>query len=58
MNSRLSFVQEKSGQPITTSRKVAEVFEKEHKDVINSIEKLIGGIGKSSDTLNFELVNY
>lgn len=34
----------------TTSRKVAEVFDKEHKDVINSIEKLVEGIGKSSDT--------
>lgn len=38
----------------TTSRMVAEVFEKEHKDVINSIEKLIGGIGISSYTYFIE----
>lgn len=38
----------------TTSRMVAEVFEKEHKDVINSIEKLIGGIGRNSYTYFIE----
>lgn len=46
----LSFVTEKSGQPVTTSRKVAEVFSKDHKDVMNTISKLIVGIGKNSDT--------
>lgn len=36
--------------PVTTSRKVAEFFEKEHKNVIRDIENLI-----EKDGLNFEL---
>ena len=43
-------------QLTTTSRIVAEVFGKEHSDVIKSIENLKEGIGKSSDTY-FILLN-
>ena len=43
-------------QLTTTSRIVAEVFDKEHSDVIKSIENLKEGIGKSSDTY-FILLN-
>lgn len=42
------------GQLVVTSRQIAEDFEKEHKDVVNNVEKLMGGIGKSSDTLFIE----
>ena len=43
-------------QLTTTSRIVAEVFNKEHSDVIKVIENLKEGIGKSSDTY-FILLN-
>lgn len=43
-------------QLTTTSRIVAEIFNKEHSDVLKSIENLKEGIGKSSDTY-FILVN-
>ena len=43
-------------QLTTTSRIVAEVFNKEHSDVIKVIENLKDGIGKSSDTY-FILLN-
>ena len=57
MNELIDLVTEKKSVPVTTSRKVAEAFNREHKDVINSIEKLIMGIGKSSDTY-FQKCNY
>lgn len=43
-----------NGQLVVSSRQIACDFEREHKDVVNSIEKLILGIGKSSDTLFIE----
>ncbi|AXX95097.1 Rha family transcriptional regulator [Arcobacter ellisii] len=46
--------------PVTTSRKVAEIFEKRHADVIRAIENLIDGgdpnFGLSSNELNIALV--
>lgn len=43
-------VVEKNGQPMTTSRKVAEVFNKNHDDVLKSIRNLIIGLGEISDS--------
>lgn len=37
-----------SNQPLTNSKLVAEVFEKEHKNVIQSIRKLIEGTAQNS----------
>jgi len=39
-----------NGQSVVSSRQVADDFSRIHKDVVNSIEKLIEGIGKSSST--------
>ncbi len=40
-NELLNIVMEKNGFPITTSLKVAEKFEKQHKDVLESIRNLV-----------------
>lgn len=53
---KLSFVNEKNGQPVTTSRKVAEVFGKEHYNVLRDIESL--DCSEEFNALNFEVVNY
>jgi len=46
--------------PVTTSRKVAEFFDKQHKNVIRDIEKILGEdgskIGPTSNGLKIELV--
>ncbi|MFA9376200.1 MAG: Rha family transcriptional regulator [Lachnotalea sp.] len=55
MNS-ITFIQERNGQPVTTSRKVAEVFGKEHKNVLKDIETL--DCSNDFSRLNFELSNY
>jgi Rha family phage regulatory protein len=55
MNS-ISFVQERSGQPVTTSRRVAEAFGKEHKNILRDIETL--DCSNDFSRLNFELSNY
>jgi len=49
-------VVEKRGQPMTTSRRVAEVFSKEHKNVLRDIEIL--DCSKEFSRLNFEQSNY
>ena len=49
-------VLEKRGRPITSSRKVAEIFEKEHKNVLRDIESIL--IDDDFSRLNFELSNY
>lgn len=49
-------VKEIRGKPITTSRKVAETFEKEHYNVIRDIENL--DCSEEFNALNFELVTY
>lgn len=49
-------VTEKHGQPITTSRKVAEVFGKDHKNVLRDIENIISD--DEFSRLNFELSNF
>jgi Rha family phage regulatory protein len=39
---------------VVNSREIAEDFERVHKDVVNSIEKLIEGVGENSHTLFIE----
>lgn len=43
-----------NGQLVVSSRQISENFSRTHKDVVNSIEKLIEGIGKSSSTYFME----
>lgn len=50
MNELMQIVMEKKGQPVTTSRKVAEAFGKEHKDVLETIRETIKTL---EDTDNF-----
>ena len=51
MEELIQINKDEKGRVVVSSRQIAGDFGKEHKDVINSIEKLIIGIGKSSDTL-------
>ena len=51
----LPSVYEYGGEPVTTSRAVAEQFGKEHKHVIQSIESIIAEL--NGNRLNFEPVN-
>jgi Rha family phage regulatory protein len=52
-------VTERKSVPIVSSRKVAEVFEKEHKDVLESIRNLIAEISATNfSSLNFIESNY
>lgn len=47
--------------PLTTSRKVAEQFDKPHNDVMKSIRRLIadlGGVGKISQSSMFAETTY
>lgn len=37
----LKAVKEKNGQPVTSSRKIAKIFEKQHKHVLRDIENII-----------------
>ncbi len=52
----LKTVYEKKGQPVTSSRKVAEVFGKEHYNVIRDIESL--DCSQEFTALNFEVSSY
>lgn len=52
----LAFVQEKRGHPVTTSRIVAKVFDKEHYNILRDIESL--DCSDEFNALNFELVSY
>ncbi len=56
LNNLTEIVTERKGEPITTSRKVAEVFEKEHKNVLRDISNTISD--DEFSRLNFELSNY
>lgn len=55
MNNELVFTKEIKGKeiPITTSRQVAEKFEKEHKHVRRDIKKLISEISPNLDSSNY-----
>jgi Rha family phage regulatory protein len=53
-------VTEYKGQPVVSSRKVAETFNKEHKDILESIRNIIdpkNGVGNFTER-NFALSNY
>ncbi len=56
MDGLLDIVSERKGVPITTSRKIAQVFQKEHKNVLRDIENIL--IDNEFSRLNFELSNY
>lgn len=56
MDGLLDIVSERKGVPITTSRKIAQVFQKEHKNVLRDIENIL--IDDEFSRLNFELSNY
>lgn len=46
-------------QPMTTSRRVAAMFRKEHKNVLRSLEKLLPALKADAfDRLNFEPISY
>lgn len=45
----------KKGNPITSSMKVAEIFEKRHSDVIRAIENIVSQITDSEQKRNFAL---
>lgn len=52
-------VEIENGQAVTDSVKVAEVFGKQHYNVLRDIqEKILPNISKEFNALNFELVNY
>lgn len=54
-------IKESRGKPVTTSRKVAEKFDKNHDDVLKSIRTLIDSLGNFSEpnaTLKFEVSTY
>lgn len=57
---QLVFIQK--NQPVTDSLTVADVFDKEHKnvkrDIENQLEKLIAAGEQEFNTLNFERINY
>lgn len=56
MENLLDIVSERKGVPVTTSRKIAKVFGKEHYNVLRDIENL--DCSESFNAINFELVNY
>ncbi len=56
MEDLLDIVLERKGVPVTTSRKIAKVFGKEHYNVLRDIENL--DCSESFNAINFELVNY
>ncbi len=56
MENLLGIVSERKGVPVTTSRKIAKVFGKEHYNVLRDIENL--DCSESFNAINFELVNY
>lgn len=49
---------EKDQDAWTTSRDLARVFEKEHKNVIRDIERILGDVDADFGRLNFELSSY
>lgn len=46
------------GQPMTTSRRVAQMFGKEHKNVLRSVERLLPDLPDEFSRLNFEPRTY
>lgn len=56
MNDLTKVVSEKNGQPITTSRKIAKVFEKRHDNVLVDIRKIMSD--DEFSLLNFKESNY
>lgn len=61
MKEWMKIVSEKKGQPVTTSRNVADVFEKNHDDVLRSIRALeisLRKIAEPNSKIVFELSNY
>ena len=53
--SDLPSIYEYGGEPVTTSRAIAEQFGKQHKHVIQSIESIVAEL--NGNGLNFEPVN-
>lgn len=53
-----NLVRLENGQPITTSTQIAEIFDKEHKNIIRSINQLMAQLDQSFNALNFEPVKY
>jgi Rha family phage regulatory protein len=51
-------VQPVHGQPMTTSRRVAQMFGKEHKNVLRSVERLLPDLPDEFSRLNFEPRTY
>lgn len=50
----MNLVEIKNDQPVTTSLQVAEVFEKQHKHVLEAIDELIKGVAENSADLFME----
>jgi phage regulator Rha-like protein len=50
-----SIVNLEDGPPITTSLKITELFEKQHKNILQSIDYLIAQLEKPFAELNFQL---
>ncbi|NRA68976.1 MAG: Rha family transcriptional regulator [Pseudobacteriovorax sp.] len=48
----------KNDVPITTSLTIAEVFDKEHKNILRAIRKILPNIQESWAALNFERSEY
>ncbi|MCR5564080.1 MAG: Rha family transcriptional regulator [Desulfovibrio sp.] len=46
------------GRPVTTSVRLAEVFEKNHRNVLRDIRALMAGCDDDFNALNFELIEY
>lgn len=47
-----------NGEPVASSRQIAESFEKNHRDVLKAIETLEGGLRKTSHTPMFYKTEY
>ncbi len=50
-------VKEQNNQAVTSSRRIAEIFEKEHYNILRDIEQIISKIGEKSKDL-FEMGSY
>ena len=56
MEKTLVFVD--NGRPVTDSLTAAEVFRKEHRNVMRDLQKIITEVDKEFSLLNFEQSNY
>lgn len=53
----MNLVEIKNGQPVTSSLKVAEVFDKQHKDVLRDIRELKTTVDKNLESADFRSVD-